>query len=332
MTSDQEPREPTEVSPPQRAELLSDADDYELSTRGVEFIYSQLNLLEDLADVTSMLKKSVEPSRHHIAFTYPKHQIPEGLIPESITDYIFVDRLEKIQVDIVKEEGSFVGCTIVISAGGREIHLSRDPSMTVAADDLKDILIIGDSEPREINSLGHDDFVRLLVGLVQRQAVDRDVNLADVNILAPELLENLTTTLYRSSPFVEERYSYDVSSVRTINFNIERFRDSESIRTIDFTYETANPDRRIQCSVDLTTGLELTFKALEHKVEPFKPNAGDIMRLQEIVDELVQTLRSGTDDLTSSTTPLSIDTLTEDGIVESITQQERYGQSPDIDN
>ncbi|MES2876326.1 MAG: hypothetical protein V4678_02525 [Patescibacteria group bacterium] len=293
-------------------------------------ILRQLDFIENFVEFIEVLRTNEALSRQEIEYIFPKETINRDILPTSITDYLMVDDLNQISLTIVHEDDDCTGFSLGVSAGNREVIISRDPS-TDAGSEPDSVFV--NRDPLDIERVSTADINAVVVGLVTGKPVERGTDLSGVRIYAPESIENLQQVLETVSFHAVENSQHEFSVDRSINFRQEYYKGSPRIEEITLRYETGNPDRRIRCNIDLKRGLSLTFHAVDSNGDhPFSPHDSDIDRLLEVTSELKVQLELLTADRIDTTEPSALDINDSHSISQTQAHSERYGMtSPEID-
>jgi hypothetical protein len=295
-------------------------------------ISRQLDLIDKTVNFTDLLRSSEMAVRLASTYHFPRTTVNPEIFPETISDYLMLDELADVTVDIIREADEWVGFGLAIEAGDRTIMISRDPHVLLPTETSEeDIIIRNKSKELSMPAVSPQDITRIVLGLLTGSPVGQDVALPS-SVVNPENLEALLAALDDASPHMTEDYEYSFGGQRSVTFRTERYglgQSQENLEEVAITYETSNPDRKIRGLFDLSSGINLSFRAVENgEGLPFTPHANDVTRMTEVIDEIESMVRKLTTDKLEPTAPSELDGLTESGISTRRAELRRYGASP----
>ena len=308
----------------------------------IDRISRQLEMIETVVHATNLLRSSERPTRFVTTYDFPKHVVNPDIFPDSIRDFLMIDQLGEVTVDIVTEEDEWVAFSLVVTAGGREFYISRDPQIDFFPEEntAKDTLFIREKD-RPVGKVSVSDLNRVILGLVTGQPVNRETDLSHTRLVASGTAEALRNAFEQTSPSYTEDYQYNFgakeSPEETICFRITHYQVSQThtelFDEISVTYPTLNPDRRIRSTISIESGLSLKFETLDsgEGTNPFNPTPDDIDRLYELIKAREASVATLTEEKIELVAPDRLASESEEELSHPHLDPRRYGNSPDVD-
>jgi hypothetical protein len=269
-----------------------------------DYIMGQVDFLNGVNQLMSELRVTREPDRLQLDFEYLIGPFVSLELPASMTDYCDTD-LEDATITLSKDAGTEPLASLELNfnrlSDGKLLTLfaSRDPE-AVRDSEAQDAVLIKDAEePIPIPRIPKHDINAFVLSLALGQNVYDREGLETATIFSGDAYDTLVDSLRQTAESWRTHYSYGFNNdKRSLTWTIQSTALGEWLESCRFTYETAASDRSIAVDIDPSSGLALRFWQL-NPVEfwqpnavdgttPFSPDTGDLMRLQEIIEELVQ--------------------------------------------
>lgn len=270
-----------------------------------DYIQSSVDFLSGVNQLIGNLSTNREADRQQIDFEFLMSEFVELDLPDSIADYCGAD-LEDATITLTKEAGAEPLASLELNfkqPGTNKLLTliaSRDPEV-VDIVDVDAVFVEGENpeKPRTIPRIPKHDINAFVLGMAFAQNIHDHEGLENAAIFSGVAYDTLLNSLRQTADSWRSHYGYSFDEgKRNLSWTTQSTALGEWLETCRFKYETASNDHSIAVDIDPSSGLALRFWQLS-PVEftqpyitggtaPFSPDTGDLMRLQEIIEELNQ--------------------------------------------